>query len=120
MGWEHRHGKRILVVEHDTVTRGAIKMLLKWEDYQVECAAHGKEALTMLRQGERPALILLNVRRPGCDGWCFREELRADPDLAHIPVVVMSGEDTASLDAAGHIRKPFQPTDLLEQVWQHG
>jgi hypothetical protein len=34
--------------------------------------------------------------------------------------VVISGGDAASLDAAGHIRKPFEPTELLEQVWQHG
>ena len=57
---------------------------------------------------------------PGCDGWGFREEQRADPDLAHIPVVVISGEEAATLGAAGHVRKPFEPADLLEQVWRHG
>jgi CheY-like chemotaxis protein len=117
---EDRPGKRTLVVEHDALTRGPIKLLLEWEDYQVECAADGEEALGLLRRGLRPALILLNVRRPGCDGWCFREEQRANPDLAHIPVVVLSGADASSLDAAGHVRKPFQPADLLEQVWRHG
>ena len=117
---EHRPDKRILVVEDEAVTRGAIKMLLEWEDYRVDCAAHGREALAMLRRGLRPSLILLDVRMPGCDGWCFRAEQRADPDLADIPVVVISGEDASSLDAAGHIRKPFEPTELLEQVWQHG
>jgi two-component system, chemotaxis family, chemotaxis protein CheY len=120
MNWEDRPGKRILVVEHDALTRGAIKLLLEWEDYRVACAADGAEALELLRRGERPSLILLNVRRPGCDGWCFREEQRADPDLAHIPVVVLSGADASSLDAAGHLRKPFEPQELLEQVWQHG
>ena len=120
MSWEHGAGKRILVVEDDALTRGAIKMLLEWADYQVECAADGEEALRLLLRGLRPSLILLNVRRPGCDGWCFRQEQRADPDLAHIPVVVISGADASSLDAAGHIRKPFEPTELLEQVWQHG
>ena len=120
MRWEDRPGKRILVVEHDALTRGAIKMLLEWEDYRVDCAADGEEALELLRVSEKPSLILLDVRMPGCDGWGFREEQRADPDLAHIPVVVISGAEAASLDAAGHIRKPFEPTELLEQVWQHG
>jgi CheY-like chemotaxis protein len=120
MSWEHRPGKRILVVEDDALTRGAIKMLLEWEDYRVDCAADGDEALGLLRRGERPALILLDVRMPGCDGWGFRAEQRADPDLAHIPVVVISGEDASALDAAAHIRKPFEPAELLEQVWQHG
>jgi CheY-like chemotaxis protein len=120
MNWEQQLGKKILVVEDDAVTRGAIKMLLEWEDYRVDCAADGEEALDLLRREERPALILLDARMPGCDGWCFREEQRADPDLAHIPVVVISGEDAVSLDAAGHIRKPFEPKELLEKVWQHG
>jgi CheY-like chemotaxis protein len=120
MNWEQQHGKKILVVEDETVTREAIKMLLEWEDYQVECAADGEEALELLRLGEKPSLILLDARLPGCDGWCFREEQRADPDLADIPVVVISGADASSLDAAGHIRKPFEPKELLEQVWQHG
>jgi CheY-like chemotaxis protein len=79
MSWEGRPGKSILVVEHDALTRGAIKLLLEWEDYRVTCAADGAEALDLLRRGEKPSLILLNVRRPGCDGWCFREEQRADP-----------------------------------------
>jgi CheY-like chemotaxis protein len=120
MSWEHRAGKRILVVEDDALTRGAIKMLLEWEGYQVHCAADGEEALGLLLRGLRPALILLDVRMPGCDGCGFREEQRADPDLAHIPVVVISGEEAPALDAAGHVRKPFQPADLLEQVWRHG
>jgi CheY-like chemotaxis protein len=120
MTWEQQLGKKILVVEDDALTRGAIKMLLEWEDYRVDCAADGEEALALLRREERPALILLDARMPGCDGWCFREEQRADPDLADIPVVVISGEDASSLDAAGHIRKPFEPKELLEKVWQHG
>jgi CheY-like chemotaxis protein len=120
MNREHRPGKKILVVEDEDVTRGAIKMLLEWEGFSVDCAADGDEALGLLRLGEKPSLILLDVRMPGCDGWGFREEQRADPDLAHIPVVVISGEDTSALDAAGHIRKPFEAAELLEQVWQHG
>ena len=120
MSRERRPGKRILVVEDDALTRGAVKMLLEWEGYRVHCAADGDEALGLLLRGLRPALILLDARMPGCDGWCFREEQRSDPDLADIPVVVISGVDASSLDAAGHVRKPFEPAELLEQVWQHG
>ncbi len=117
---EQRPGKRILVVEDDALTRGAIKMLLEWEDCRVDCAADGAEALEVLRRGEKPSLILLDARMPGCDGWCFRKEQREDPDLADIPVVVISGDDASSLEATAHIRKPFQPAELLEQLWQHG
>ncbi len=117
---EHGPGKKVLVVEDDEVTRGAIKMLLEWEGYRVDCAGDGEEALGLLRAGEKPSVILLDAHLPGCDGWCFRDEQRADPDLADIPVVVISGADASSLDAAGHIRKPFEAAELLEQVWQHG
>jgi CheY-like chemotaxis protein len=120
MTWEQQLGKKILVVEDEVVTRGAIRMLLEWEGYRVDCAADGEEALELLRVGEKPSLILLDAHMPGCDGWGFREEQRADPDLADIPVVVISGEDAASLDAAGHIQKPFEPKELLEKVWQYG
>jgi CheY-like chemotaxis protein len=120
MTWEQQLGKKILVVEDEVVTRGAIRMLLEWEGYRVDCAADGEEALALLRLGEKPSLILLDARMPGCDGWCFREEQRADPYLADIPVVVISGEDASSLAAAGHIRKPFEPKELLEKVRQHG
>ncbi len=120
MNWAQQPGKKVLVVEDDAVTRGAIKLLLEWQDYRVDCAADGAEALGLLRRGERPALILLDARLPGCDGWRFRAAPRADPDLADIPVVVISGADASSLDAAGHLRKPFEPRELLEQVWRHG
>ena len=110
--------KRILVVEDDFITSGAVKMVLEWEGYCVDCAANGREALNHLRQsGEKPNLILLDVTMPVLDGHQFREEQKRDPALDRIPVVVISAADMASsLDACGHIHKPFQPEELLEVI----
>lgn len=84
-------GKRILVVEDNSLTSGAIKMVLEWEGYQVDCAAHGLEALNYLRQSkEKPDIILLDVIMPILDGHQFREEQKRDPDLNSIPVVIVS------------------------------
>ncbi len=114
-------GKRILLVEDDEITRGAIKMVLEWEGYRVDCAANGQEALDYLHGHGRPELILLDVMMPVLDGEEFRREQKRDPSLAKIPVVVVSAlEAAARLDAAVHIRKPFQVEELLAAIRQHG
>jgi CheY-like chemotaxis protein len=121
-GWWRRgselpSGKSVLLVEDDEVLRGALRLLLEWEGYRVFCAGDGEEALHLLRTGERPSLILLDALLPGLDGWEFRQEQRRDPALASIPVVVVSGHDVrGSLDAAGHVRKPFLPDELLSAI----
>jgi CheY-like chemotaxis protein len=121
MGSETRSGPSILLVEDSPVVSGAMKMVLEWEGYRVACAANGREALDHLRHAERPAVILLDLNMPVMDGWEFREELKHNPALASIPVVAVSGvEDAGDLEAAGCIRKPFDPGELLEAVRQAG
>jgi CheY-like chemotaxis protein len=114
---ENQPVKSILLVEDDALTRGAMKTVLEWEGYQVHCAANGQEALDLLREGERPALILLDLKMPVLDGREFREHQKRDPDLAAIPVLAISGADASSLDAVGQVRKPFEPKELLAAVW---
>jgi CheY-like chemotaxis protein len=110
-------GQCILLVEDDELLRGAMKMVLEWEGYRVACAGDGREALDYLRGGERPSLILLDVALPVLDGVRFREWQRRDPSLATVPVVVVSGLDAADCpEAAAHVRKPFDPQELLEAV----
>ena len=107
-------GQCILLVEDDELLRGAMKMVLEWEGYRVACAGDGREALDFLRAGETPALILLDVMLPVLDGWQFRREQRRDPELAAIPVVVVSALDLAACpDADAYVRKPFDPQQLL-------
>ncbi len=114
-------GKCILLVEDDDLLRGAMKMVLEWEGYRVACAGDGGEALDHLRAGGRPALILLDVALPVLDGLQFRDWQRRHPDLAAIPVVVVSGLDVADCpEAAAHVRKPFAAEELLEAVRRHG
>jgi CheY-like chemotaxis protein len=110
--------KHILVVEDDAITCGAVKMVLEWEGYHVDCAANGQEALNRLRQSEeKPDLILLDVTMPILDGHQFREEQMHDSDINGIPVIVVSAADIeSSLDASGYIHKPFHPEELLEAI----
>lgn len=110
--------KRVLVVDDDPITCGAVKMALEWEGYRVDCAVNGREALTHLRQSEeKPDLIRLDLMMTVLDGHQFREEQKRDPALNDIPVVVVSAPEVASsLDASGHIHKPFLPEELLEAI----
>jgi CheY-like chemotaxis protein len=114
---ESQPGKDVLLVEDDALVRGAMKMVLEWEGYRVSCAGNGREALDLLHGGERPALILLDLQMPVLDGWEFRREQGRDPALAPIPVVVVSAADAkGSPEAAAHVRKPFQPEELLQTM----
>jgi CheY-like chemotaxis protein len=111
---ESTRTKNVLLVEDDALTRGAMRMVLEWEGYRVVCAANGQEALDLLRRGERPSLILLDIAMPVLDGRQFRQEQEKDPALADIPVVVVSGAAiAASVEAAAHVQKPFLPGELL-------
>jgi CheY-like chemotaxis protein len=114
MSSDSSSGRSVLLVEDDPTILGAMKMVLEWEGYHVACASNGLEALEMLRAGERPSLILLDVMMPVLDGRQFREEQKRDPDLASIPVVVVSAvEGSTSVDAAAHVQKPFEVEELL-------
>ncbi|HTU23219.1 MAG TPA: response regulator [Gemmataceae bacterium] len=112
-------GRSILLVEDDELIRRAMKMVLEWEGYQVSWASNGQEALDYLRAGNHPCLIVLDVMMPVLDGEQFRREQARDPNLASIPVIVVSAAAFAeSVSAAQHIRKPFEVQELLEAIHQ--
>jgi len=110
-------GHCILVVEDDDDAREAIVTILQLTGYQAVPAADGEEALDRLRQIGSPDLILLDLWMPVMDGWQFREEQRKDPDLAKIPVVVVSALGAqAHIDADEIITKPIDAERLLATV----
>lgn len=115
-------GSLILVVDDHYEIRVALAELLEDEGYQVITAAHGQEALTLLRRGTvRPALIVLDVMMPVMDGWTFREIQASDPALQAIPVVVISAISNVQpprhpVPAAAYLPKPLNFALLLETV----
>lgn len=110
-------GRSILLVEDDELIRRAIQMVLEWEGYRVDCASNGQEALDYLRAGNRPCLILLDLMMPVLDGEQFRHEQASDPELASIPVIIVSAASFAeAINAVRHIRKPFEVQELLDAI----
>jgi len=117
MDRKSRRDRSILLVEDDPATRGAIKMVLEWEGYRVDCAANGQEALGRLMAGERPGLVLLDLNMPVMDGRQLRQEMQRDPGLATIPIVTVSAaRDADTVESASIVRKPFEPAELLEAI----
>jgi CheY-like chemotaxis protein len=110
----------ILVVEDDLDCREAIAEFLDLQGYTVETVADGLEALAALEVGPLPDLVLTDLRMPRMNGQQLVAALRADPRLARIPVVVMSGavEIARPLGAVALVHKPFAPDALLRVVDQ--
>jgi len=110
---------RILVVDDDDNLREIICTVLEDAEYDALGAASGAEALAKLHQVERPQLILLDLMMPSMSGYDVRQRLLQEPELASIPVVVMTasrGLDIASLAAAGIVYKPVDVRGLVSAV----
>lgn len=113
----------VLVVEDCDDVRQGMAQLLELHGFLVADARDGEEAIRQLRpEPGGVALILLDLRLDGCmSGKDFRLRQLADPALACIPTVVVTGvsvdpEDRAALRADGWLEKPFRCDDLLEVV----
>jgi two-component system chemotaxis response regulator CheY len=111
----------ILLVEDDIDVREALVEALRDKGYEVDTAVDGLQALERLRGGARPGVILLDLMMPRMDGAEFRTAQRADPALAHLPVVLLSADarmdDKARvLDVQGAIRKPIDLVQLTAAI----
>src|SRR5262245_15369306 len=81
---------RVLVIEDDADTREAVSDFLEREGFEVEAVENGHLALESLRSRDAPRFILLDMMMPVMDGWSFRRQQRADPQLSSIPVIVVT------------------------------
>jgi CheY-like chemotaxis protein len=116
--------ERILLIEDEPEIRMALADLLEEAGFEVSLACNGEEALSLLRAGQAPCVILLDLMMPVMDGWTFRAEQMKDPRLALIPVVLISGahhpgEPARQLAAADLLVKPFKAESLIAVVRAH-
>jgi CheY-like chemotaxis protein len=109
---------RVLVIEDEPDIREAIADALASEGYEVSQARDGAEGLREAH-AHRPDLILLDLMMPVMNGWQFRAAQRGDPEIALVPVVVVSAAVGSGLDAVAYLHKPFDLLDLLSTVGQY-
>lgn len=118
---------KILLVDDDKDFVEATKMVLESKPYEVVVAYNGDEGLAKARK-EKPDLIILDIIMPVKDGFSAAEQLKKDPALKKIPVIMLTsfsekgGETSLSvsqglaLEADDYVDKPVAPQELLGRV----
>jgi two-component system, chemotaxis family, chemotaxis protein CheY len=112
----------VLVVEDNNDLREALCVSLEVEGVLATGASDGWEALELLRCGLRPSVIVVDLLMPQMDGIEFRtKQLAEDPEIARIPVVVLTGDshrvsDAMKLGVAGVVKKPTAIEGLLQAL----
>ena len=112
----------ILIIEDEEDIRDFAARVLELEGYRVLQAVDGGEGLRMLRQYP-VSLVLLDLRLPDYDGWTLLEELKGDPQLSMVPVVMFTASAAVSrrsqalaIGAADYLVKPLSAAKLKETV----
>ena len=114
--------KKILVIEDDPGTLRLMVYTLQHEGYQVITAANGLDGLRRALN-EKPDLVVLDVMLPGIDGFEICHRLRADPQTAHLPILMLSGKSQEVDKATGlkvgaddYLTKPVAPSETASRV----
>ncbi len=109
-------GATVLVIDDDATVRDLLMRLLERENFHVLTAETGAEGLRLARE-HRPRVITLDVMMPGMDGWAVLTALKADTELAEIPVIMLTMLDSQNLGfalgATDYMVKPIDRTRLL-------
>lgn len=111
-----RSSQVVLLVEDDEDIRSVVGDLLRDEGYVVAVAEHGRAAVTLLEDGLRPSVILLDLMMPLMNGWEFYEHHQSTPALTRVPLIVMTASDHRKLGDARVLRKPVDLAELLAAV----
>ena len=114
--------KTILIADDEPNIVISLEFLMKREGYRVVIAVDGEEALDKIRS-ESPDLVLLDVMMPKKSGFEVCQEVKADPALAAIRILMLTakGRDTEmakglALGANAYVTKPFSTKDLVDKV----
>lgn len=114
--------KTVLIVEDNPHDREIFRLALEQAGYQVVTVANWDDGLEELGE-HRADLILLDLILPGDTGWTAAEELRAEPNTASIPIIVVSAHVVPQLDSRLRnlgveccLEKPLDPDDIVHQV----
>ncbi len=113
----------ILVVDDDIPILTLMRNLLSEFGFEARVASSGEAALQAARE-VKPDLVLLDKNMPGMSGSQVIDALHSERGLAHVPVLILSGEPVdpeqiARLGAAGAVMKPFDVALLVDRIRSH-
>jgi len=113
---------KIVIAEDEPDIRELIAFTLRFAGHEVVTGANGLEGYE-LTKSERPDLAMFDVRMPKMTGYDACKKIKADPEIAHIPVIFLSakGQETEieqgiAAGAEEYLLKPFAPDQLTERV----
>jgi DNA-binding response OmpR family regulator len=119
---KHRERPQVLIVDDDRMIRTLIKLLLEKQGYDVIEGENGQQAIDLAMR-ERPDLLIVDLMMPKVDGYQAIDQIRREPSLAMLPVMVLTAENgpgaetrVLELGADDYMTKPFDPDILLARV----
>jgi len=121
MAKKHK-AETVLIIEDEVDIQNFVSRVLELEGYQVLKAGDGRRGMEIIR--ENPvALVLLDLRLPGRDGWSILQEIRRDAELSRIPVIVitavadtMQRRRTLHMGATKYLIKPMSAHSLAKSI----
>jgi len=116
--------KTLLLADDSVTIQKVVGISFASEDIQITTVDNGRDAVAKART-LRPDIILADVVMPGMSGYEVCEAIKADPNLRHVPVLLLTGTfesfdeaRAAAVGAAGHVAKPFEAQTLVDRVKQ--
>ena len=113
------NGKRLVLIADDEMINREILGQILCDEYEIMYACDGEETLAKIREHRDVlSLVLLDILMPGVTGLEVLRRVKEDPDLAMIPVIVMTSErdaevESLKLGAIDFIPKPYPPIDVI-------
>jgi len=115
--------KKVVCVEDEPEIIDLIRLILGRKGFDLTGATGGVEGLDAIRR-VKPDLVLLDLMMPDMDGWEVYQQMKADPELKHIPVIVVTAKAQSIDEILGlhiakvddYVTKPFGPQELLQSV----
>ncbi len=113
---------KVIVVDDSILYRKSLEIILRNKGFEVLSIASAEEALKQIHIYQ-PQIIILDVVMKGMSGWQMCRQLRADPKIAKIPIVVCSSKSsivdkkwTEMVGANAHLTKPIDSQQLIDKI----
>lgn len=115
--------RKVVCIEDDPEIIELIRFILDRKGYEFVGVLGGREGLETIRRA-KPDLVLLDLMMPDMDGWEVYKQMKADPNLHDIPVIVVTADGQPITKVLGlhiakvddFITKPFGPQDLVRSI----